>query len=70
MDIDLVTVIDIEIDIALPNKDHQRRMVDLMFMIVQSFRSFSTAVTTTAVAQIAVILTVFILIYLNVPKFT
>ena len=38
------------------NKDHQRMMVDPMFMIVQSFRSFLTAVTTTAVAPIAVIL--------------
>ena len=32
------------------NKDHQRMMVDPMFMIVQSLRSFLTAVTTTAVA--------------------
>ena len=41
------------------NKDHQRMMVDPMFMIVQSFRSFLTAVTTTAVAPIAAILPVF-----------
>ena len=46
-------------------KDHQRMMVDAMFMIVQSLRSFLTAVTPTpvtpsAVAPIAVIL----------PKFT
>ena len=34
-------------------------MVDPMFMIAQSLRSFLTAVTTTAVAPIAVILTVF-----------
>ena len=32
------------------NKDHQRMMVDPMFMIVQSLRSFLTVVTTTAVA--------------------
>ena len=36
------------------NKDHQRMMVDPMFM-VQSLRLFLTAVTTTAVASIAVI---------------
>ena len=44
-----------------------------MFMIVQSLRSFLTAVTTTAVAPIAVILPVlpeFTKIYLNLPKFT
>ena len=35
------------------NKDHQRMMVDPMFMIVWSFL---TAVTTTAVTPIAVIL--------------
>ena len=34
-------------------------MVDPMFMIVQSLRLFLTAVTTTAVAPIEVILTVF-----------
>jgi hypothetical protein len=39
-------------------------MVDPMFMIVQSLRSFLTAVTTTAVAPNAVILPV---IYLNLP---
>ena len=44
------------------NKDHQRMMVDPMFMIVQSLRSFLTAVTTTAVAPIAVILPKFYLI--------
>ena len=38
------------------NKDHQRMMVDPMFTIVYSLRSFLTAVTTTAVAPIAVIL--------------
>ena len=38
------------------NKDHQRMMVDPMIMIVQSVRSFLTAVTPTAVAPIAVIL--------------
>ena len=41
------------------NKDHQRMMVDPMFMIVQSLRSFVTAVTPTAVAPIVVILPVF-----------
>ena len=41
------------------NKDHQRMMVDPMFMIVQSLRSFLTAVTPTVVAPIAVILPVF-----------
>ena len=44
------------------NKDHQRMMVDPMFMIVQSLRSFLTAVTTTAVETIAVILPKFDLI--------
>ena len=34
-------------------------MVDPMFMIVQSLRSFLTAVTTTAVAPIAVFFPVF-----------
>ena len=34
-------------------------MVDPMFMIVHILRSFLTAVTTTAVAPITVILTVF-----------
>ena len=41
------------------NKDHQRMMVDPMLMIVQSLRSFLTAVATTAVAPIVVILPVF-----------
>ena len=36
----------------LENKDHQRMMVDPMFMIVQSVRSFLTAVTTIAVIPI------------------
>ena len=44
------------------NKDHQRMMVDPMFMILQSLRSFLTAVTPTAVAPIAVILPKFYLI--------
>ena len=59
------------------NKDHQRMMVDLKFMIVQSFRSFLTAVTQTAVATIAVIfncihlyLAEFTCIYLNLAEFT
>ena len=30
-------------------KDHQRMMVDPMFMVVQTLRSFLTAVTSTAV---------------------
>ena len=43
------------------NKDHQRMMLDPMFMIVQNFRSFltagtPTAVTPTAAAPLAVIL--------------
>ena len=38
-------------------------MVDPMFMIVQNFRSFLTAVTTTAVAPIAVIFP------MNLPEF-
>ena len=42
-------------------------MVDPMLLIVQSLWSFLTAVTTTAVAPIAVILPV---IYLNIPKIT
>ena len=52
------------------NKDHQRMMVDPIFMIVQSLRSFLTAVITTAVAPIAVIFSVSIWIYLNLPEFT
>ena len=47
------------------NKDHQRMMVDPMFMIVQSLRSFLTAVTPTVVAPIAVILPKFDLIWPN-----
>ena len=42
-------------------------MVDPMFMIVHSWRSFLTAVTTTAVALIVVILPEFTWIYLNLP---
>ena len=57
----------VKIGAALVNKDHQRMMVDPMFMIVQSLRSFLTAVTTTAVAPIAVIFTC---IYLNIHKIT
>ena len=41
------------------NKDHQRMMVDPMFIIVKSLRSFLTAVITNAVAPIAVVLPVF-----------
>ena len=44
------------------NKDQQRMMVDPMFMIVQSLRSFVTAVTPTAVTPTAVILPKFDLI--------
>ena len=43
----------------LNNKDPQRMMVNPMFMIVQSLRSFLTAVTPTAVAPMAIILPVF-----------
>ena len=35
------------------NKDHQRMMVDPMFMIVKNVRLFLTAVTPTAVAPTA-----------------
>ena len=52
------------------NKDHQRMMVDPMFMIVQSLRSFLTAVTPTAVAPIAVILPEFTWICLKLPELT
>ena len=48
------------------NKDYQRMMVDPTFMIVQSLRSFLTAVTPTAVALISVILPVFTFF---LPKF-
>ena len=48
----------------IENKDHQRMMFDPMLLIVQSLWSFLTAVTTTAVAPIAVIFTC---IYLNLP---
>ena len=37
------------------NSDHQRMMVDPMFMIVQNVRSFLTAVTPTAVTPTVVI---------------
>ena len=52
---------------GISNKDHQRMMVDPMFMIIQSLRSFLTAVITTAVAPFAAIPTC---IYLNIPKVT
>ena len=55
---------------SLVNKDHKIMRVDPMFMIVQSLRSFLTAVTPPAVAPIAVILPVFTKIYLNIPIFT
>ena len=45
--------------LSFTNKDHQRMMVDPMFMIVQSLRTFPTAVTTTAVAPTEIILPVF-----------
>ena len=38
------------------NKDHQRMMVEPMFMIVKNLRLFLTAVTPTAVTPTAVIL--------------
>ena len=41
------------------NKDHQRMMVDPMFMILQRLRLFLAAVTPTDVAAIAVISPVF-----------
>ena len=46
----------VKVELSKRNKDHQRMMVDPMFMIVQGLRSFLTAVTPTAVAPIAVIL--------------
>ena len=52
------------------NKDYQRMMVDPIFMIVQSLRSFLTAVTPTVVAPIAVILPLFSWIHLNLPEIT
>ena len=57
------------IHLAKVNKDHQRMMVDPVLMIVQSLRSFLTAVTPTAVVPIADILPVFI-IYQNLPEFS
>ena len=45
-------------------------MADPMFMIIQSLRSFLTAVTPTAVAPIAAILPVYTCIYLHLPPFT
>ena len=50
-------------------------MVDLMIIIVQSLRSFLTAVTPTtvtltAVTPLVVILPEFSYIYLKLPKFT
>ena len=55
--------------------DHRRMMVDPMFMIVQSLRSFlasvtPSAVTPTAVAPIEVILPEYIKIYMNLPTLT
>ena len=41
---------------VLLNKDHQRMLLDPMFMIVQNVRSFLTAVTPTAGTPTAVIL--------------
>ena len=38
------------------NKDHQRMMVDPMFIIVQNLTLFLTAVTPTAVVPTAIIL--------------
>ena len=40
--------------LLIQNKDHQRMMVDPMFMIVQNLRSFLTAVTPTAVTPTVV----------------
>ena len=50
------------------NKDHQRIMVDPMFMIIQNISSFLNAVTPTAVTPTAVILLKFTWIYFNLPK--
>ena len=66
---------DNNVSVANVNKDHQRMMVDPMFMIVQSLNSFLTAVTPTAVtpaavAPITVLLPEFTWIYLNLPEFT
>ena len=54
------------------NKDHQRMMVDPMFMIVQSLRSFLSAVTPTAVTPTAVapILVIISKIYVHSCEFT
>ena len=59
---------------ALINKEHQRMMVDPMFMMVQSLRSFLTAVRPTAVTPTAVTSSVVILpeitsIFMNFPSF-
>ena len=43
------------------NKDHQRMIVDLMFMIIQNSRSFLAAVTLNAVTPTAVTPTAVIL---------
>ena len=53
------------------SKDHQRMMVDPMFMIIQNLGSFLTDVTPTAVTPTAVTLTAVILpeFYLNLPQF-
>ena len=52
------------------NKDHQRMLVDPMFMIVQNERSFLIAVAPTAVTPTAVILIEFTWIYMNLPEST
>ena len=44
--------------------------VNPMLMIIQSLRSFLTAVTPTAVTPFVVIVPVFTQIYLNLPEFT
>ena len=52
------------------NKDHQRMMVDSIFMIVQSLWSYLTVVTPTADPLIAVIFPVITCIHLDLPDLT
>ena len=51
------------------NKDHQRMMVDPIFIIARILWLFLTAVTPTTAATIAEISPVFTWIYLNLPEF-
>ena len=52
----LVSMESFNVSIEFLYKDHQRMMVDPMFIIVQNLSLFLTAVTPTAVAQTAVVL--------------